>query len=159
MGTSYTVHVGPYLECSFSLVTRTRTLHTCTNEECEKHGYTLVSTYKFCPICGSIVGYYDVKYEGEPERLDFIYQEIEERLRQVLWGVEDRHYWIDNLIAVAPRKMTFDPPYDVSNEVYPVGDREEEKEWFADQFSDEIAILSNAYDSVSVEWGIIVDSY
>lgn len=153
----YTVHVGPYLRCTYTLEEGTRMMYTCPNRDCQMHGEWLPAKDAYCRLCGSPAGNYAAKSMFPPEDVQYMAETIQESLRTVdELGFDNVDVWIPNVDRGQPRTMTFDPIY--RQGVFPLGDETSEKAWFRDAFAEEVRLFLDAYDSVTLEWGIIIEA-
>lgn len=158
----YTVHIGPYLRCTYTLEEVTRTMYTCPNRDCERHGEWLPQRDAYCRLCGSPAGDYASKSMFPPEDVQYMAETIQESMRTIdeldigtpdALGVD---VWVPNVPRDQPRPMTFDPFYNTG--IYPLGDEQTEKTWLRDAFAEEIKLFLDAYDNVTLEWGIIIEA-
>jgi hypothetical protein len=153
----YAVHVGPYLRCTYTLEPATRTMYTCPNRDCENHGTWLPQREAYCSLCGSPTGDYPAKHMAPPESVLCLYEVIGEVLRIMDFEhIEGTHVWVPNVGRNAPREMMFDPIHHYG--IFPLGDEASEKAWFLGAFAEEIKLFLGAYDSVTLEWGILIEA-
>ena len=154
MGTDYTVHVGPFIKASFSIIDKPQKVFGCKN--CKS---VTKMAKKFCDECGSKLEDYEVMKKSE----SIEYWEVAEKIKEVLSVIVDDddaaadkfHLWVPN-IPYGSREFSFNPTQEYGIvEIVKEEDIKGEIEQFEKKFGRAIDILKKEYDKVEIEWGIV----
>lgn len=157
MGMNKSIYVGPYLKAKNNLVKAPKSLHTCDTPKCKRHMTEISTQEEHCWACGQKLVTKQV--DNTKERISDwdVSEKIQEKLSSFMReSSPDRlsHYWVPNIVKTAPRKMNiyFDDAIEQSNI-----DSDKEKEWFKQNFKQEIETLESIYgkENLTLHWGVL----
>ncbi len=161
MTIDYSVYLGPYLMCEYTIVEAEEVRRQCSNKECDEIGRRVISReINYCSSCGSSI--INVKRPITIPSVDS--WSIEDEIGQALHTVPTEyieldkplHFWVPNLHRGALRKFWVNL---ISEQLVAEIDHKmvpSEKLWLVDAFRKEIAILQKRYKQCRIKWGLIV---
>jgi hypothetical protein len=161
MGTDYTIHVGPFIECVVTRVPVQRARQTCPDQLCLNHQWTMPDGS--CPACGKEVR--QVPYEVIEDAVNpsQVVDAVGGRLARVSgmaydrWSAESScHLWLGNR-HVPGRDPSVEPHAEFV--MTPINARNVGEECISFEifYRNDLAILRQYYGdaAVRVRWGII----
>lgn len=154
MGTSYYVHLGPYVRIDNVMVDETRKKRACINKDCTQYGKKMESG-TYCSICGSPIGSMDYTAKV-PQYNGMLLMDHEDSLWSPAFiGNKNKyHYLLPN--QHGPRgSWSIDYHDDVELDLKAL-DSASEIQWMEDQYPEELKILREKLgDAVHICWGLI----
>ncbi len=159
MGLYLHVYIGPYAECRYRNESREIDVYGCTNTACgeykKRQTWPMTGT-KFCAACGSAIGQSRRVDRYRPSPFDVL---GESEALFVLGPTDnepgpmaDRLWFGANVRG--PRN--FNPDRNHHREDLTQLDREAEMQWFTGRFESDLAKLREAYDALTIKWGLHV---
>lgn len=152
MGTSRNVYLGPYVECKQRPATKQEDRQGCSNERCANHarknefGSEMARGAKFCATCGTAFAKVSVTVKVYADPYDVVGDELS--AHETDGGVI---ILVDNGGRKPPRVLHLD--FDHAEDLSRV-DPGSEVRWFERAYALEIAKLRDAFDGVTVKWGV-----
>ncbi len=161
MTIDYSVYLGPYLMCEYTIVEAQRFHKVCTNEFCHRYNDVItVPAARFCHTCGESLISIPVAIKKPSVDSWNVEDEIDCALHAVPTECikldKPLHFWIPNLHRGAQRKFWVNL---ISEQLVAEIDHKmvpSEKLWLVDAFRKEIAILQKRYKQCRIKWGLIV---
>jgi hypothetical protein len=166
MSIDYTVHVGPYVECTNPFVEIDVKKRGCTNPICQlyKNAMSQYGVAAFCQGCGQPIGEWTIKKRGTKTNSSETHDEMGEQLYRAAteYGfkeLKNENAEIEIWIANVKRPncgVDFDPKCENHYFDLTEHNHEEEIEGFLASFAVEIDKLEKAYgkNNVKVKWGV-----
>lgn len=166
MGLDYTVHLGPYVVCKFTMKLQTSKIRSCPNDVCSQHKQLCWdSNKKFCVQCGRPISMVEVMDVVPSVDTDVVQQEFKERLCLVggddfyKWMKDNKsHIWISNAIPPkGSRQETFDPTSGMELVEVNLDLITEEVFQFVKLHVEDLEVLRKHYGdgNVKVRWGLL----
>lgn len=154
MGSSFTVYVGPYLECADPVIgEREASIQTCINKECES--YLKDNTHNdlypyYCPACGTKIKKYPIKQEVYPDIVEItgeemIDMEMDSEIMIAISNKED---------PPGTRECSFDRHDEVVKQEISPEDIQQEVESFTSYNQVAINKLKKHFGRCEVKWGL-----
>lgn len=151
MGMHSHIHLGPYVRCTFRKEMRDVSFETCPNAVCPRHGKT-PREEKFCAQCGTQIGKITIRQPHRPS----VYETLgnDDVLLDLNGNEESKKYlYLAANTTKGPRDF-LQPNDEILHIDLTNTDRAAEMKWFEDRYAETIRLLREAYDDVTICWGL-----